>query len=356
MLNPASRASLPERLRGELQTFFPGYFALVMATGIVSLAAHFVLNDRISIALFVLNIVFYVLLWIISLIRLVLYPRQLLDDLTHHARSVTFLTVVAGTMVLGTQFILLSPWPAIAQGLWMLGVVLWLVLIYTFFGTITLRNAKPPLEVGINGSWLLLTVSTESIAILGILIAPEMPAPELVIFLSLCAYLLGAFFYGVVITLMVYRWSFFSFRPDTLTPPYWINMGALAITTLAGSRLLLSTIKIPILTELRPFLVGTTLFFWAASAWWIPLLLIVGIWRHGTMRVPLTYDPQYWALVFPVGMFTVATFMLSKAMVLPFLHIVPEVFVYLSLFVWMLSFAGLLRTIRCLLVGTAGNG
>ena len=46
--------------------------------------------------------------------------------------------------------------------------------------------------------------------------------------------------YIVVIGLMFYRWTFFALDPDQATPPYWINMGALAITTLAGSNLLLA--------------------------------------------------------------------------------------------------------------------
>ena len=86
---------------------------------------------------------------------------------------------------------------------------------------------------------------------------------------------------------------------ETLIPTYWMNMGALAITTLAGSRLLLAADTWSLLHKLIPFLKGLRLFFWATGTWWIPLLVIVGIWRHVWERVPLTYDPQYWGLVFP---------------------------------------------------------
>ena len=36
------------------------------------------------------------------------------------------------------------------------------------------------------------------------------------------------------------------------------------------------------------------------------------------MRVPLRYDPQFWALVFPLGMYSVATTKMIAAVVLPF--------------------------------------
>ena len=40
----------------------------------------------------------------------------------------------------------------------------------------------------------------------------------------------------------------------------------------------------PFLAMLRPFIAGFTLFFWATATWWIPLLLILGVWRHVVQR------------------------------------------------------------------------
>ena len=339
------------RFSSGLATFFPGYFALVMATGIVSLATHFLVSPALALLLLAFNVIAYAVLWLITLARLVRFQRELISDLTHHARGVTFLTTVAATMVLGSQFAIMTPYLFIAECLWCFGVVLWLVLIYTFFTVITVRQDKPSLEDGINGAWLLVTVSTESICVLGTLVAAAMPRPDIILFSSLCAYLLGAMFYIVFITLVIYRWSFFGLRPEKLTPPYWINMGALAITTLAGARLLLSGDQWLFIAELSVFLKGFTLFFWVAGAWWIPLLVIVGIWRHAVERVSLAYDPQYWSLVFPLGMFTVATTTLIKATGLDLLSPIPSFFVYISLFAWAVTLLGMLRRILGLLRG-----
>src|SRR5690606_23214038 len=103
-----------------------------------------------------------------------------------------------------------------------------------------------------------------------------------------------------------YRFTFLPLASANLTPPYWISMGAVAITTLAGANLLLSAGDSPLLEELRPFLKGFTLFFWAAGTWWIPLLVLLGAWRHLVRRLPLRYDPQYWGMVFPLGMYAAA--------------------------------------------------
>jgi tellurite resistance protein TehA-like permease len=325
-----------------VESFFPGYFALVMATGIVSLAMHFQGFPVLPEVLLWLNVIFYVVLWGITGLRILRYRSVLIADLTHHARGVTFLTTVAGSAVLGVQFAILTPYITVAAGLWVFSVLLWIFLIYTFFAAVTIVEPKPSIALTINGSWLLVTVSTESLTVLGTLVAQTVGASGPILFAVFCTYLVGAMFYLLFIALILYRWIFLSMEPVKLTPPYWINMGALAITALAGGRLLLTSKSFELLHDLHPFIVGFTFFFWATGTWWIPLLVIVGFWRHVVERVPITYDPQYWSLVFPLGMYTVATFILANATGMTFLLIIPQIGVYIAMLAWLVTFGAML--------------
>ena len=64
-----------------IRDLFPGYFALVMATGIVSLAANLLQMEAIAWTLFRINEVSYGVLWVLTLIRLVRYFPQVEADL-----------------------------------------------------------------------------------------------------------------------------------------------------------------------------------------------------------------------------------------------------------------------------------
>ena len=271
-------------------------------------------------------------------------------------RGPGFFTLIAGTCVLGSQVIILTGNYALAIALWLLGIGLWFIVMYTFFTAVVTRDEKPPLESGINGAWLIAIVATQSISILGMLACEHLGfAGEAIVFFNLVMYLLGCMLYIAIITLIFYRFTFVRLTTEALTPPYWINMGAVAITTLAGSTLMLNAAQSQLLQTLMPFLIGFTLFFWITGTWWIPLLFILGFWRHVYKRHPLVYDPQYWGMVFPLGMYTACTMQLAKAIDLPFLIQIPRYFIYIALAAWATTFWGLLRSLTGNLL-TAARG
>lgn len=343
----------PGRLAGVIAGLFPGYFALVMATGIVSIAGHWLGWPWVARALLAVNLPAYAILVLMTLARVVRFPRELAADFADHARGSGYFTTVAATCVLGSQCLLVAGWRGAAEALLAAGIVLWPVVMYAFFTAVIVRQEKPTLEEGINGAWLLATVASQSVAVLALALGDPFGWPrEAVALGSLVFFLVGCMLYLAIITLIFYRFTFLPIATAGLAPPYWINMGAVAITTLAGSALVLARADAPLLAEITPFLKGFTLFFWAAAGWWIPLLLLLGVWRHIVRRYPLAYDPQYWGMVFPLGMYSVATFRLSAALPYPPLAGLAHAFYPLAVIAWLGTFAGLLRR----LIGRDGRG
>src|SRR6185369_8158754 len=175
--------------------------------------------------------------------------------------GVGFFTTVAATSILGSQLVIVWPHPRIAFALWIATIVLWLILIYAVFTAFTVKEIKPPLDEGINGGWLVAVVATQSVSTL----ASVLPRSDALLFVSLAFWLAGGMLYIWLISLIFYRYTFFKFAPSDLMPPYWINMGAMAISTLAGTLLLARAGGNALLTTLRPFILGLTILFWATA-------------------------------------------------------------------------------------------
>jgi tellurite resistance protein TehA-like permease len=329
-----------------LAAMHPASFALVMATGIVSIACQLLGLPMIAIALLWANVIFYVVLWFLTVARVVRFPARVIADISHHGRSVGFFTTVAATCVVGSQALTIAGAWRTAAALWLFGIALWGAVTYTVFTALTIKAEKPPLAEGINGGWLVAVVAAQSVSVLGSQLSQTQGFGEYtphVLLFCLGMWLGGGMLYIWIISLIFYRYTFFAMSPSDLAPPYWINMGAVAISTLAGAALIAAAPLSPVLQDVLPFLKGFTLLFWATATWWIPMLVILGTWRHVYMRFPLQYDPLYWGAVFPLGMYTVCTFRLANTIGAPYLLFIPRVFLYVALTAWAIAMIGLIR-------------
>ncbi|MFV0389242.1 MAG: tellurite resistance/C4-dicarboxylate transporter family protein [Pyrinomonadaceae bacterium] len=331
------------RLLNVFANVLPDYFALIMATGGVSIACYLLGLTIFAKILLAANIVFYGMLSGILAVRLIRYSTGVLEDLGDHKRGPGFLTIIAGTCVLGSNFAIVAQWFTVAGYLWILALVLWVVIMYSFFTFITVRENKPDLSSGFSGNWLIAIVATQGISVLGTLLASHFQRyTAIVLFLTLVMFFIGCMLYLFLITLVFYRMTFFDVNASELSQPYWVNMGAVAITTLAGTRLIMAAPLSHLVKDVLPFLKGFTLLFWSGGTWWIPMLFFLGAWRYVYKHFPVDYNPEYWSIVFPLGMYTVCTFQLSVALNFQPLMIIPRIFVYIAIIAWSAAFIGLI--------------
>lgn len=330
---------------GPVATLFPGYFALVMATGIIAVGAWQQDLDVLASALFALAGGALVVLLVLNLIRVVVHTDRFVSDLTHHATGFAFLTGVAALDVVGSGAALIHGWWGLAWVCWIAAMISWVVLLYPALLAVVLDDEKPDLSVGINGTWFLLTVSTESIAVLAAVLLVRTGPNQAIELIALSTFVLGIVLYLIVMTLLFLRWTFRPVSPAELQPPSWIAAGALAITVLAGSTLLSSQDRLPRIERLAPFLEGMVLLAWATATFWLPVMVAMGVWRHGIRRVPLSYHPSMWSMVFPIGMYGAATFRMIPVTGFSGLDVVPEVVLVLASIAWLLTAIGMVRSL-----------
>ena len=307
-----------------------------MATGIVAIAVR---NDdlpAVSDVLLLIGVVGYIALTAVSGWRLLRGRRRFLADLagTHGFASLTF---VAASNVLASGFLDLDlqRWPAIV--LLAIGVVGWLVLGYGVPLALIATSDRRPRADKVDGSWFIWVVGTQSIAVASTSLQP--PDPALMVFAVVC-WAIGLVLYVLVAALVLARLLVQPVMPTELTPPYWVFMGAAAITVLAGSRLL----GMPDATHLLPHEVvaGASVVLWSFCTWLIPLLIALAVWRHLVRRVPLRYESGLWSMVFPVGMYGAASYELGAATGTPWLVALGDGEAWVALAVWVLVFVAML--------------
>lgn len=347
------RAVRRRRVRGAVRTLNPSYFALVMATGIVSVG----LRDRgvpwLSAALLWLSAAAYLVLVVLYAWRAAASATRMRGDLADPSRGFGFFTFVAGTNVLGTR-LALAGHRGTAAVLLVVGVAGWLVLGYLIPWAAAFGSADRPVVADANGTWFVWAVATQSVAVLTASIEPAAGTGrnELAL-LAVACWSIGAFLYAAVGVLTAARLLLYELRPVDLTPPYWVAMGATAITVLAGTRIA-QMAPAPVLTATHNLIIGASVVFWAFGSWLIPALVAAGWWRHVSHRVPLRYEVSWWSIIFPLGMYGAASRALGDAAHLSLVSAIGRDEVWIALAAWIAAFVAMLAHLARTLRGDPG--
>lgn len=307
-----------------------------MATGIVSVAAFLLGPSWLSRVLLVVAAAGLVVLTAALCARLVFYRDKVAADIRAPDRVFGFFTITAGVDVLGTRF-WYAGHPVVTAVLAAVAAAVWLVLTYGVPATLLLTRVGDSVLGGVNGSWLLWIVATQSLSIAAALLVPVWPSQSALLApVSVGLWSIGLVLYLIIVSLIVLRWVTVPMTPAALGPPYWILMGATAITVLAGARDLLLPAGLPILRATAGFVEGFSFALWAFGTWWVPLLLIFGLWRYQGGRWPVSYEPTLWSIVFPLGMHSVATLSFGKAAHLTFMEPFARFMFWVAVAAWTL--------------------
>jgi tellurite resistance protein TehA-like permease len=325
-----------------IRDLYPGYFAFVMATGIISTGTFLLGPSWLSLALLAAACAGLLVLAVALAARLVYFRASVAADLRAPDRVFGFFTITASLDVLGVRFAFAGH-PLATAILAGAAAAIWLPLTYGVPASLLLSRATDSVLGGVNGSWLLWIVATQSLSLAAATLIGTWPSQAgLLAPVATSLWSVGLLLYLVVVTLILLRWLTVPMTPATLGPPYWILMGATAISVLACARDLDLPRTIPVVSATAAFTQGFAFALWAFGTWWIPLLIILGLWRHLRHRWPLTYEPTLWSVVFPLGMYAVATLTFGKAARLAFMEPIARFMLWVAVAAWVLVAAAFL--------------
>ena len=326
----------PGRAARAIRDLHPGYFAFVMATGIISTGTFLLGPSWLSRALLVLASAGLVVLSAALVTRLVRFRPNVAADVRAPDRVFGFFTITAGMDVLGVR-LAAAGHPLATAILAALAAAVWLVLTYGVPASLLLARTHDSVLRGVNGTWLLWVVSTQSLSVVASTLVPVWPSQSgLLAPVAVGLWSVGLLLYLMLVSLITLRWLTVPMTPQTLGPPYWILMGATAITVLAGAKILALPGMLPAIRATAGFVEGFSYAVWAFGTWWIPLLVILGFWRHVRHHWPLTYEPTLWSVVFPLGMYSVASLSFGKAAGLAFMEPLSRFMLWLAIAAWVL--------------------
>jgi tellurite resistance protein TehA-like permease len=334
------------RAAAAVQALSPGYFPFLMATSIISTGSFLIGPSWLSRVLLVIASAALAVLIVAMVIQSVFFRPDVAAGWRDPGRAFAFFAIPAGLNVFGIR-LAAAGHPLATAILAGVAAAVWLVLTYGVPASLLVARSRDSVVGDVNGTWLLWMVATESLSVVASTLVPVWPSQAgLLAPAAAGLWSIGLVLYLLLVSLILLHWLTVPMTPQTLTPPYWILMGATAIIVLAGARILGLPAALPAVKAAAGFVEGFSFALWAFGTWWIPLLVVLGIWRHVRHHWPLTYEPGLWSVVFPLGMYSVATLEFGKAAHLAFMEPLSRFMFWVALAAWLAVTAAAVARIR----------
>lgn len=329
------------------RTMSPSVFAFVMATGVVSVGMHAVDRNLVSLVLWVCAGAGWLTLLLLLCVRAVIAPDRLRADFGDPHRAFGLFTVVAGTCVVGIRFAVadLLGW---AVALWLFGLALWLVLGYAVPWLVVLRDhhlgrsaaaddtpaARSDLIRDIDGTWFVWVVAMQSVAVLAAMLQPHLNGTrDLVAVVAVIGWGAGLGLYAVVGAAS--SCGFCGTGSCERARALFLGGDGRVGDLDAGSGHLHAMAPTsPAASAVHGAAGGAALALWGFATWLVPGLLLMGIWRHVRRHVTIRYTTELWAMVFPMGVYSVASMTVGGTLRIPLIDDVGRVFIWVALTAW----------------------
>lgn len=286
-----------------LKFLMPGWFSLVMGLCGLSLAwfrADGVMGEMatgVALVLGGLAALVFVVLLIASLVRLQRYPQAMADDLKHPVRHAFVAAFPVSLLLLATVGVALSgangALAPLWRGVWWLGSLtqLWATVWVLGHWLAPVKTALPGHGPGNTGLWPGVT-PVLLIPVVGNVLAPLAGLPLGYAGWSAAQFGIGAFFWPLVMVLLLVRRIAHSPLPDRILPAWFI---VLAPPSVIGLVALQMQAPLPV----------------AYAMWGVGLFLVLWLLPILKRAVGQPFGVAFWALSFPFAAFTTLTLRLA---------------------------------------------
>ncbi|KAI9752117.1 MAG: hypothetical protein M4579_005755 [Chaenotheca gracillima] len=332
-----------------IRTFTPSWFAVNMGTGIVSILLHQLPYNAnwlywISVGIFGLNVVLFVLFLFISILRYTLYPK-IWSAMMHHPVQSLFLG--AFPMALGTIINMIvyvcvpvwGPWAlTFAWALWWIDSVIALATcIYMPFAIMYIHETMLSSMTAI---WLLPIVSTIVSSATGSIIANVLPNPDHALWTIITSYVLwgtGVPLAMVVLVLYFHRLTVHHLPAREAIVSVFLPLGPLGQGGYAIMQLGSDAMKVFPKTHTLSPAAGEILYVLG----FVLALIMFGfglVWLSFALfsisRSRFPFNMGWWGLTFPLGVFAVSTCTFGKELPSRFFDILGTFFSLAVVILW----------------------
>jgi len=338
--------------REVIRQFTPNWFAVTMGTGVLALAlaqlpVAILGLHAIAEALWLFNIVLFLLFTAIYAARWVMFFDEARRIFGHSTVSMFFGTIPMGLATIINGFLVFGVprWGDgvihLAEMLWWLDVAMSLacgVLIPYMMFTRQEHSIDQMTAV-----WLLPVVAAEVAAASGGLLAPHLADAHSQLVVLVTSYVLWAFSLPVafsILTILLLRMALHKLPHENMAASSWlalgpIGTGALGMLVLGGDApLIFAANGLPGVGEVAAGLglvAGITL--WGFGLWWMLMAVLITV-RY--LRDGIPFNLGWWGFTFPLGVYSLATLKLASTLNLTFFSVAGCVLVALLALMWLI--------------------
>ncbi|MGQ3683905.1 MAG: tellurite resistance/C4-dicarboxylate transporter family protein [Candidatus Loosdrechtia sp.] len=322
-------------------SFDTRWFSAAMATILIAAISRLHGFEVVVPYFFIAGLAIFFSVLVFRITQVILFYKDSLHEHFNPEKNLYSFSIVGAISLAGVYLSKIFHLYTAAYICWYVAVSFWLIFSLSSFSILFLyqESEDRKIEDILHGGWFFAIAGTQFTAFLGVTVAEHavQNAAGIQLF-SFAQWSVGASLYLVFVVFIILRMVFYPFSSTTAISPYWMNIGAAALTALTGTALYhhVHAAGGPF-TDFLPFLKGFSLFFWSIGLWWLPLLFVLSMRKQACSTDGLTFTVGYWEVVFALGLYAKSTIQINALFQEQYLFIASLCFSVACIVLWCFS-------------------